>query len=320
MGRPPRSLPAAPAPAHPLPPGDDVLRALGRILGPLARLLLAGGMDYTRLAAALKPLCIEQARQELLRSGQADTDSAISLLSGVHRKDVREWRRNGLSERIAQELSISSQVFARWVQEPLYCDRSQRPRPLPRLGAAPSFESLARSVTQDVHPYTVLTELLRLGLVQVQTLKGVETVVPQRDGFVPPPGSRELLELFGANLGDHAAAAVANLLGQPARLEQSVFADGLSAESAAALGALARKLWAQSRRAMIAEATRRVAADQGRADASWRVRLGSYFWAQEGAPPAPDAAEATAATTAATTMATTTATAVAAQGDSRDAT
>lgn len=315
MGRPPRSLPAASAPAHPLPPPDDVLGALGRILGPLARLLLAGGMDYTRLAAALKPLFIEQARQELLRSGQADTDSAISLRSGVHRKDVREWRRNGLSGRIAQELSISSQVFARWVQEPLYCDRRRRPRALPRLGAAPSFESLARSVTQDVHPYTVLTELLRLGLVQVQTLKGVETVVPQRDGFVPPPGSRELLELFGANLGDHAAAAVANLLGQPARLEQSVFADGLSAESAAALGALARKLWAQSRSEMIAEATRRVAADRGRADASCRVRLGSYFWAEDtrGVSEAVEAAAATAATT-------TEAAADAAQGDSRDAT
>ncbi len=312
MGRPPRSLPAAQPPAHPLPPADDVLRALGRILGPLARLLLAGGMDYTRLAAALKPLFIEQARQELLRRGQQDTDSAISLLSGVHRKDVREWRRNGLSGRIAQELSISSQVFARWVQDPLYRDRSKRPRALPRLGAAPSFESLARSVTQDVHPYTVLTELLRLGLVQVRTLKGVETVVPQRDGFVPPPGSRELLELFGANLGDHAGAAVGNLLGQPARLEQSVFADGLSAESAAALGALARKLWAQSRRAMIAEATRRVEAARGRADASCRVRLGSYFWAQDtrGVSDAVEAAVATATTGADAT----------AQGDSRDAT
>lgn len=336
MGRPPRLLPAAQPPAPLLPPADDVLRALGRILGPLARLLLAGGMDYTRLAAALKPLCIEQARQELLRRGQADTDSAISLLSGVHRKDVREWRRNGLSGRIAQELSISSQVFARWVQDPLYRDRSKRPRPLPRLGAAPSFESLARSVTQDVHPYTVLTELLRLGLVQVQTLKGVETVVPHRDGFVPPPGSRELLELFGANLGDHAGAAVANLLGQPPHLEQSVFADGLSAESAAALGELARRLWAQSRSEMIAEATRRVAADRGREGATCRVRLGSYFWAEDtrsvsdaaGVTTTADAAAgaATTATTAAAsapippTAAPTTGADATAQGDSRDAT
>jgi hypothetical protein len=257
-----------------------VLRALAQVLAPLARLLLAGGMDYTRLAAELKPLFIEQARQELLRHGQKDTDSAISALSGVHRKDVREWRQNGLSGRIAQEVSISSQVFARWVQDPLYRDRRKRPKALPRLGAEPSFDTLARSVTQDVHPYTVLTELMRLGLVQVQTLKGVEMVVPHRDGFVPPPGSREILELFGANLADHAAAAVGNLLGQQPKLEQSVFAEGITPESAEALGELARKLWAQSRSEMIAEATRRYDADHSREGATCRIRFGSYFWAE----------------------------------------
>ena len=96
MGRPPRRLPCNPPPEHPLPAAEDVLRALAQVMAPLARLLLASGLDYTRLAAELKPLFIEQARLELLRSGQKDTDSAISLLSGVHRKDVREWRANAV--------------------------------------------------------------------------------------------------------------------------------------------------------------------------------------------------------------------------------
>ena len=287
MGRPPRQLPAPQPSAQPLPPAEDVLRALGSILAPLLRLLLASGMDYTRLAAELKPLFIEQARLELLRTGQKDTDSAISLLSGVHRKDVREWRENGLSGRIAQEMSISSQVFARWVQDPQYRDRSKRPKPLPRLGPMPSFETLARGVTQDVHPYTVLTELIRLGLVEVRTVKGREMVVPNRDGFVPPPGSREIMELFGGNISDHARAAVSNLLGKAPRLEQSVFAEGITAESAAQLGELARKLWAQARSEMIAEATRRYDADQHREDATCRMRFGAYFWSQDTMPDDP---------------------------------
>ncbi len=287
MGRPPRQLPATQPSAQPLPPAEDVLRALGGILAPLLRLLLASGMDYTRLAAELKPLFIEQARLELLRTGQKDTDSAISLLSGVHRKDVREWRENGLSGRIAQELSISSQVFARWVQDPQYRDRGKRPKPLPRLGPAPSFETLARSVTQDVHPYTMLTELIRLGLVEVRTVKGREMVVPNRDGFVPPPGSREIMELFGGNISDHACAAVSNLLDKAPRLEQSVFAEGITPESAAQLGELARKLWAQARSEMIAEATRRYDADQHREDATCRMRFGAYFWSQDTMPDGP---------------------------------
>ncbi len=279
MGRPPRPLPEPRRTAQPLPAADDVLRALHAVLAPLVRLLLASGIDYTRLAAELKPLFVEQAQQELLRSGQRDTDSAISALSGVHRKDIRSWRFDGLSGRIAQEVSVSSQVFARWMQDPQYRDRSRRPRALPRSGPAPSFDTLARAVTQDVHPYTILTELLRLGLVQVQKFKGVETVVPHRDGFVPPAGSRELLELFGANLSDHASAAVGNLLGASPILEQSVYAQGITEDSARVLAELARKLWAQARAEMIAEATRRYDADRERDDATCRMRFGAYFWA-----------------------------------------
>ena len=284
MGRPPRHLPRKQPPEHGAPPSDEVLRSLGSVLAPLVRLLLASGLDYTRVIAELKLLFIEQAQLELMRGGQADTNSAISLLSGVHRKDVREWRENKLGARIAQGVSMSSQVFARWVQDPLYRDRRKHPKPLPRFGTAPSFETLARSVTQDVHPYTVLTELIRLGLVQIEERKGEEYVVPNRDGFVPPPGSRELLELFAGNLSDHASAAVANLLGSPPRLEQSVFAEGITRESAEHLGALARKLWAHARSEMIAEASHRYEADKHRDDATFRARFGTYYWEQDSQP------------------------------------
>ena len=291
MGRPPRQLPETEPTARPLPPVDEVMAAIAVVLAPLLRLLVAGGADYTRMSAQLKPLFIEQARLALLRAGRKDTDSAVSLLSGVHRKDVREWRSTGLAGKIAKEVSISSKVYARWVQDPLYRDRRNGPKPLPRLGPAPSFETLARSVTQDVHPYTLLTEMIRLGLVQVHEHKGREMVTPQGDGYVPSAGSRESVELFGSNLSDHAAAAVNNLLGQPAQLEQSVFAEGITAESAQRLSEMARTLWSRSRSEMIAEATRLHGADQGRDDATCRMRFGSYYWAQDalGNPPSQDA-------------------------------
>lgn len=278
MARPPRSLPATESSPRPLPQAEDVLRALRSILAPLVRLLLATGVDYTRLAAELKPLFIEQARLELLRNRHKDTDSALSLLSGVHRKDVRKWRESGLEERISNEISLSTRVYARWLQDPGYRDRRRRPKPLPRLGPAPSFESLVRSVTQDVRPYSVLTELIRLGLVQVEARQGQEFIVPHQDGFIPPPGSLELIELFGNNLSDHAAAAVANLLGSTPRLEQSVFADTITAESAELLGELARKLWAQARAEMIAQASHCYTQDHGRPDAKHRMRFGIYYW------------------------------------------
>jgi hypothetical protein len=284
MGRPPRRLPASKSLDQPLPQAEDVLRALRSILAPLVRLLLATGTDYTRLSAELKPLFIEQARLELRRSARKDTDSAVSLLSGIHRKDVRKWRESGLADTLSKEVSQSARLYALWAHDPQYLDRRRRPRPLPRLGPAPSFDALAHSVTQDVRPYTLLGELLRLGLVRIELRRGEEYVVPNPHGFIPPPGSLELVELFGNNLTDHAAAAAANLLGAAPRLEQSVFADGITPESAQKLGKLARKLWAQVRKEMIAEATRCFEQDKGLPDATHRVRFGAYYWDESGTP------------------------------------
>jgi len=127
---------------------------------------------------------------------------------------------------------------------------------LPRTGPAPSFEALVRAVTQDVHPFTVLQELIRLGAASVEVEGEREMVVPARRDFVAAAGSREALELLAASLADHTAAAVSNLLGAEPTLEQSVFAAGITADSAQRLHALARALWARARNEIIEEATR----------------------------------------------------------------
>lgn len=277
MGRPPRHLPQH-SPGFQLPSADTVLEAVTQVVTPMVRLLVACGVDYVRFAAVLKRAFIEQALKELQEQGVADTDSALSLLSGVHRKDVRYWRDNGLSDRIARKVSISSQVFAHWTQNPIYRNRSKQPKPLLRMGDDGTFETLVRQITQDVHPFTVLAEMVRLGLVTVVNKQGKDWVIPSERGFIPPPGSAELLELFAANLADHGASAVRNIRGGTPLLEQSVFASEITEESVLELEQLSRKLWNQSRAEMISEASRLYLRDRGRLDAHYRFRFGHYFW------------------------------------------
>lgn len=291
MGRTPRQLPETDAAPHLAAQAEDLLLAVEQILLPLVQLLIAAGVDYPRFAGVLKTLFVAQAQRTLHASGQKDTDSAVSVLSGVHRKDVKTWRTKGLNKRAERGPSIASQTFARWSHDPAYRDRSRRPRKLPRSGPEPSFETLARSVTQDVHPFTLLNELHRLGLVRVDTVQGRDMVIPNPDGFVPAAGSAELLALFGANLADHSAAAASNLLGRPPHLEQSVFAEGLTEESAQQLAVLARTLWAKARSDMIAAATELYASDKGRDDATHRMRFGAYFWDEETQQTAPQRAD-----------------------------
>jgi hypothetical protein len=271
-----------------LPQGEQALSAVREILAPLVRLLVATGIDYTRFSAEMKLIFIDQARKEIERIGSKDTDSAISLLSGIHRKDVRQWRESGLQASIAREIPMSTQVFARWMQERLYLDRRRKPKILPRSGPAPSFESLARSVTQDVHPFTILTDLVRLGVVELAEDNGVEIVIPNPNGFVPPPGSAELVELFRGNLADHAQAAAQNLMREPKLLEQSIFADGITEVSAERLAEMARDIWSDMRREMIDQASQLYENDKDSKEANQRVRFGVYFWKEE-QPPAAEA-------------------------------
>lgn len=288
MPRKTKTPPPQPARAAPPLAREEVLQALAAVMRPVIQLALHGGIDYTRFAAELKPLFIEQALAEIERAGQGATDSAISLLSGIHRKDVRNWRLTGKPLRAGKDIAISAQVFAHWTADPVYASRKGRPRALARTGPAPSFETLVRAVTQDIHPFTVLQELIRLGIASVQVRQGRERVVPSQADFVPPVGSREALELLAASLADHAFAAVSNVLGGAPRLEQSVFAAGITAQSAERLNELARTLWNEARAQIVAEASRLYEADKERPDALSRVRFGSYFWSGPWQPVAPD--------------------------------
>ena len=78
------NLPGGPSPA--------LVRALRQVLRPLVRLMLAQGITYPYLLELLKGLFVEVADKEFRLDARPPTDSRISLVSGVHRKDVSRLR------------------------------------------------------------------------------------------------------------------------------------------------------------------------------------------------------------------------------------
>lgn len=265
-------------------PNEDTaalaLREAAALLAPVARWLLRSGISYGAFAGMLKTVFVDAARAELERGGMQPTYSALSVLSGVHRKDVRAIEEAPRSPAAVppRGVPLSSQVYTRWLTARRYRSRDGQPRALPRSGAGITFESLAREVSVDVHPRTVMDELLRLGLV---TLEG-DLLIPVSTSFLPSRRLDELTALFAANAGDHMAAAVHNLTTDaPRYLEQSVFADGLSAASVEQLHELAREAWQEAFETMVKEAGKRVSADE-RVPGSeqHRMRFGVYFYGE----------------------------------------
>lgn len=261
---------------------DLSLDAALRVLAPLVDWLLHEGVTYPRFANALKQTFLDAAPGVLEDSSTKVNDSSISALTGIHRKDVREWRSVGRPLPQAKTFGAVMEVFARWSNDPAYCDSRGRPRILVLGGGPGSFESLAASVTNDVHPHTLLRELIRLGIanrLDTDTDIGGEKVRLCTKAFVPSEGAAEMLQLFSDNVADHLAAATHNLRqsGTP-MLEQSVFADDLRPESVAAMNALARQIWLRAFHEVVRDATALSDQDRGQSGADQRVRIGMYFY------------------------------------------
>ena len=281
-----RSPPAAvaAAPVHRVQPSAEnaelALREAAPLMAPLARWLLRHGVSYTGFADMMKPVFVEAARGELVQGPERATQSALSVLSGVHRKDVRAIEQAPHAAPAAPPRPpLASQVFTRWLTDPRYRGTKGKPRTLARTGARRSFEALCRELSSDVHPRTVLDELLRLGLVE---LKG-ETLLPLARGFVPAPRLDEMTAIFSANAADHLAAAVSNLtLDAPKFLEQSVYADGLTPESIEHLHRAACAAWGGAFEAVVTQARERVDLDS-QGGGEHRMRFGVYFYSEPAA-------------------------------------
>lgn len=266
----------------------QLLDAVRRVMLPLVRLLMDEGIGYQQFIAQLKPVFLEQALAQVQAHGEKETDSAISLRSGIARKDVNAWRQCPQIGKRANKRSIPAEVFARWISDPDYQSPDGLARKLPRTGIKPSFETLARSVNLGIHPLSVLNELIRLDLVALEEgAHGEDMVVLLGTGYIPQRDYAQLLELFVDNLSAHMETATRNLRSEgPAQLEQAAYAGELTEESAARLSQLARELWADMLKTFLAEATRLHTQDRGQG--TRLVRLGAYF--HDGLSPPPEQA------------------------------
>ena len=205
---------------------------------------MRSGVTFPVLMELLRGLFVEVATSDILTEPKARTDSRISLVTGVHRKEVKRLRAMTAEQlAIPEAVTVSSQIIARWLTTAPYADDQGQPRPLPRIsegsGAGLSFEELVVSVTTDIRARAVLDDWLSQGLV---SLDEADRVILNVLAFVPAPGRDEQFFYFGRNLHDHVAAAAANVsaTGPAPFLDRSVHYDGLTDDQANELEAYAR--------------------------------------------------------------------------------
>jgi len=238
---------------------ETTLDSIYPMMQQIARWLIHSGVGYTDFVAALKPIFYEQALVELERIKQNKTDSAVSLLSGLHRKDVSAFRQQAnqtATETPNFAISVPARVIARWIALDL-------PHQIPVSGEENSFEALVKHISTEKHPRSILFELQRLGVVvQID-----QEVVLQQHSFTPDNQMQESKALFSANLSSEKPFT---------HLEQAVHAEKLTAQSVEALRQLSIELWQDMAKQLLNAAIQHCDQDQEKDDAHYQFRFGVY--------------------------------------------
>jgi len=281
-----------PAPTDtPPPPGEQpaLLDAVRALLVPLAQLAVARGLPHGAVDEMLRAAFVSAAHAAHPGLPEHRRVSRISAATGINRREVT--RLTAATERpVVPARSYPSEVFAHWTSHPDYRDKAGRPRRLPRLGAAPSFESLAQTITRDMHPRSLLEELLRLGLATHDAAD--DSVTLAREAFVPSGDAARMDGFLGANVGDHLSAAVANVLaGGREHFEQALFADGLSEASLATLRELITAHWRALTAELVPKLEKMIEDDAKAGTATQRVRVGLFSYQAPAEPARPPAAK-----------------------------
>jgi hypothetical protein len=257
-----------------------VVAAIRYLLRPLVRLLLSHGISFPAFCDLVKSTYVKVAETEFRLDSKPQTDSRISLLTGIHRREINRLRNEAVTEiNLSQHASMSALLFTIWSGHPEYLDERGLPIPLPRLaskGEKRSFESLVQSVSKDFRARVVLDEWLRQGVI---TLDSEDRVHLSADAFIQPQDMGEKIYYFGQNIHDHLAATVHNLAGgSPPFLERCVYYDKLSTDSARELAEYSRTVGMRSLHAVNKRAAELQQRDQQKPDAVYRANFGVYHY------------------------------------------
>lgn len=236
-----------------------MISVLDALFRPIARLCISRGLTFADVSERLRLQFLKAA--EAMADGDKVTDSRLSVMTGLQRRDIarlRDLPENGHSKAppLARLILLWSQTFGRDVVT---------------RGA---FDDLARSVRKDVHPRTLLEELIAAGAVRTE---GTGLVL-QTDSYQPQAGSADQLNYLARNGGDFLAASVANVITDPPpHFEQAAHFNQLSEGAVTEL----RALYRQEQMALLRKLSDRAISLQDRSKGPHRFRAGGYFYQKD---------------------------------------
>lgn len=264
-----------------------ILRAIRHLMRPIVRLMIRHSIALQTFQLLLKSVYTEEAEKEIIGNGGLATDSQITLMTGLHRAEVKRLREDGYeSFSLSLTLAIGADVVTQWLTDRRFLTPRREPKMLStrRGELANSFATLVRAVDPELRPGSVLAEMRRLGVVSVEG----DRVMLIVDAFVPQKSFDEKLYYLAENAHDHLAAAMHNIdNAKLPMLEQSISASELSSASAQELELTARTLWKLVMQQILERSIELEKRDKAAGKTDTRIKFGTFFYNESLSTPVP---------------------------------
>lgn len=174
--------------------------AVIRVLRPLVRTVLRGGLSYKAFNDLVRWVYVDVAMKEFRIIGRKNSKSRVAVLTGLTRREVdRLVRMPEPKEGTPERYNRAARVLSGWSEDPDFL-LERKPLDLPLEGDV-SFAELVRRYSGNQPARAVLDELIRVGSVQPLPDEKVRLL---KSYYEPVTGKQEeeKLNIFGIASGD----------------------------------------------------------------------------------------------------------------------
>jgi len=181
---------------------DVLYQLIYKLLHPIVKILLRKGVAFGEFSQVLKRVYTDVAEQLLIESGGKASNSRISIMTGLTRKDVGVLRNKTKDQSAemnlgAKKYNRSVRVISGWIEDKEFCSDAGYPRTLAIHGKTGSFESLVNKYSGDMPVRAMLDELERSGVLEKIESNHVSLL---RHAFIPEGDEDEKLLILGEDV------------------------------------------------------------------------------------------------------------------------
>jgi hypothetical protein len=199
-----------------------ILDALGRLLEPIALLLLKSGITWREFADLAKVKFVQVATKEFGIRGRPTNASRVAILTGIDRRDVRKLRLAAAKQPTLDLgfMSKPTQVLDAWFHDPNFRSPTGEPRDLEVSEGEDSFAALVRRYTPGIPHVAMIKELRAVGA--LEELPDGRLRVLKRN-YIPRELTDNQIRLWGSVLQDVGTTLQHNLMrkeSEPPRFER----------------------------------------------------------------------------------------------------